>query len=329
MGQSKSKQFESVQSNATTNPSIISATKYLPADAPQTQIKETNINKAWPTVTKAHIEPTQTPTSIPYLHIFENDLPAENTSTPIEEETPLDHSSEEPSLASPFIIGFSNDNRPLEMYRFGSGGETRLIVAGIHGGYEYNTTDLAYELIDYLQENPDIIPDSITLFILPTLNPDGLNRSYGYAGRANANNVDLNRNWSFDWKEAWNPAGCWAFLEISGGSNPHSEPEVQALDLFISQYKVKAIISYHSAALGIFAGNYPDHQPSIDLAETIASITPYSYPPLETGCEFSGQFIDYTAKNGIASIDIELTNHKGSDLEINKLVLNTFLRWSP
>ncbi|MCD4752414.1 MAG: hypothetical protein K8R40_05035 [Anaerolineaceae bacterium] len=325
----ESKQFDLLEDIKTINPTNNTTSAEIQANASLTQTRETGINKPWPTVTKAQIEPTNTPTSIQYLSKSNNNLSVETTSTPTGEEIPIENSSDEQSLASPFIIGFSVENRPLEMYRFGNGKEARLITAGIHGGYEYNTTNLAYELIDYLQENPGMIPDSITLFILPTLNPDGLNRSYGYAGRANANNVDLNRNWNFDWKESWNPAGCWAYLEISGGIHTHSEPEVQALDTFITEYEITTIISYHSAALGIFAGNYPNHQPSIDLAEAIASIAPYSYPPIETGCEFSGQFIDYTAKNGVASVDIELTNHKDSDLEINKLVLNAFLGWVP
>ncbi len=321
-------QYDSLANIITTNPASNTTSVKIQANASPIQTEETGISRSWPTVTKAHIEPTFTPTNIQYLSKSGSNLSVETTPTPTEEIS-VENSPDEHSLTSPFAIGVSLENRPLEMYRFGNGKENRLIIAGIHGGYEYNTTNLAYELIDYLEENPDIIPDSITLFILPTLNPDGLNRSYGYAGRANANNVDLNRNWNFDWKESWDPAGCWAYLEISGGAYAHSEPEVQALDTFITEYEITTIISYHSAALGIFAGNYPKHQPSIDLAEAIASIAPYSYPPIETGCEFSGQFIDYTAKNGVASVDIELTNHKDSDLEINKLILITFLGWVP
>src|SRR5918996_6518594 len=43
----------------------------------------------------------------------------------------------------PTIIGFSLGARPIEVYRFGAGEKEYLIVAGIHGGYEWNTIALA------------------------------------------------------------------------------------------------------------------------------------------------------------------------------------------
>ena len=43
----------------------------------------------------------------------------------------------------PLVIGYSVQNRPLEVWRFGRGERKYLVVAGIHGGYEVNTIDLA------------------------------------------------------------------------------------------------------------------------------------------------------------------------------------------
>ncbi|MBN2029555.1 hypothetical protein JW824_04855, partial [bacterium] len=226
-----------------------------------------------------------------------------------------------------FSIGKSVDGRDLWMYQFGSGPIQKLIVAGIHGGYEYNTTDLTNEIIAYLQQHPEFIPEDTTLFILPSLNPDGLQRSHGYAGRANSNNVDLNRNWDFNWKNSWEPAGCWAYMPIFGGEFPFSEPETLALRGFIEAHEITAIISYHSAALGIFAGGMPGNPISVSLAESIAEIAPYPYPPIQTGCETTGQFVDYTASFGIPSVDIELTNHRDSDFEFNLDIVRIFLNW--
>lgn len=224
--------------------------------------------------------------------------------------------------------GYSVEGREIETYQFGGGPDHRLIVAGIHGGYEWNTTKLAEEMIFYLQQNPQMIPDEITLFIIPSLNPDGLARSTGYEGRANANGVDLNRNWDAYWKAEWDPTGCWNYLPITGGSQPFSEPETQFLSHFILQNQIRAIISYHSAALGIFAGDFPNHAPSIHLAESLAPVTDYPYPPIESGCEFTGQFADWAAMNNVAAIDIELTNHRDTDLTVNLQVLKTFLNWT-
>lgn len=227
-------------------------------------------------------------------------------------------------------IGQSVEGRPLETYRFGLGPSVKLIVAGIHGGYEPNTIALAYELIAYLSDHPEKVPADTTLYILPNLNPDGYARKIGVDGRANANNVDLNRNWPYNWQAEWNRDGCWIWRPITGGSGPASEPEVQALIAFIDEIRPQALISYHSAALGIFAGGRPDFPPSIRLAEAVAEVTTYPWPPINTGCDYTGNLTDWAANTrGIPSIDIELTNHRDTDFEMNLRVLQVFLTWKP
>ena len=227
-------------------------------------------------------------------------------------------------------IGKSVEGRPLEVHRFGSGPSVKLIVAGIHGGYEHNTIALAYELIAHLGDHPERIPADTTLYILPNLNPDGYARKIGVDGRANANNVDLNRNWPYNWKADWPRDGCWIWRPITGGEYAGSEPEVQALVGFIDQVKPVAIISYHSAALGIFAGGRPDFPPSIRLAQAVAEVTTYPWPPIDTGCDYTGNLTDWAANTrNIPSIDIELTNHQDTDFEMNLRVLQVFVGWKP
>ena len=298
----------------------------------------------WPTLTlRVKSNPTSTPKPISYSQVEKavetpTSFPSPTTEAEIEiSPTPIPTAQPtEQSLSidfaeedtSPFSIGKSVQGSDLWMYKFGNGPEEKLIVAGIHGGYEYNTTDLANELISHIQANPEIIPNDVTLYILPSLNPDGLNRSFGYAGRANANNVDLNRNWDYNWKNTWNPAGCWAYLPIGGGTSPFSEPETASLRDFIHSHDIAGLLSYHSAALGIFPGGAPDTDISVPLAEAIAKVAPsYPYPPIQTGCEITGQFVDYASSYGIPALDIELTNHKDSDFEINLEVLRVFLDW--
>jgi predicted deacylase len=232
-------------------------------------------------------------------------------------------------VSGPIVIGRSVEGRPLEVYQFGHGAVHRLIVAGIHGGYEWNTIALAQELKAHLADHPELVPPHITLYLLMALNPDGEARSHSYEGRANAHNVDLNRNWPAHWKEDWSRAGCWNNLPIEAGPQPVSEPEVAALMGFILEQRISALISYHSAALGIFAGGQPSSRASLSLAEAVAEVSPYPYPPLENGCEYTGQFADWAAENGIPAIDVELTNHTDTDFEINLRVLETFLNWKP
>ena len=151
-------------------------------------------------------------------------------------------------------IGYSVKGLPLEVYTFGTGTHERMIVAGIHGGDEWNTITLANQLIAYINQYPKTIPEDVTLYILRDLNPDGEARSHDKYGRLNTNGVDLNRNFPYHWQADWDRAGCWNYLPTSGGSVGGSEPETQAVMNFIDSHTIEALISYHSAALGIFPG---------------------------------------------------------------------------
>lgn len=232
-----------------------------------------------------------------------------------------------PSGRRPTIIGLSAQGRPLEVYTFGQGERQRMIVAGIHGGYEGNTIRLADELILYLDEHPEAIPSDATLFILRSLNPDGDARSHDEYGRTNANGVDLNRNFPVHWLADWDRGGCWNELPTTGGTGPGSEPETKALMRFLSSHNIDALISYHSAALGIFPGGEPWDEDSMRFAEAIAEVSSYPYPPIDTGCVYSGTLADYAVAIGIAAVDMELTNHRDTDFDINVRVLEVLLNW--
>jgi predicted deacylase len=252
---------------------------------------------------------------------------------PIEgdEESPTLPSGDDPSDPKGALqvttIGHSVEGRPIEVVRFGEGPTARLIVAGIHGGSEANTTTLAEELIDYLTLHPEALPPSITLYVLPQLNPDGATRATGPDGRTNAHGVDLNRNWPALWVPQWDRSGCWDLAPTTGGRGPASEPETMSSIQFIAATDIDALISYHSAALGIFPGGQPPDRRSLALAEALAEVSDYPYPPVDTGCAFTGQLIDWAANNGIAAVDIELHNHRDTDLEVNLAVLQAFLTW--
>ena len=220
------------------------------------------------------------------------------------------------------------EGRPLKIYTFGNGERQRMIVADIHGGDEWNTLTLANQLIQYVDQNPDAIPDNVTLYILPSLNPDGEARTHNKYGRVNANGVDLNRNFPVNWLADWDRGGCWNYLPTSGGATPGSEVETQALMDFIGSHQIEALISYHSAALGIFPGGAPWDENSIQLAESIAQVSTYRFPPLDTGCTYSGTLPDYAVSKGIAAVDIELSNHIDTDFDMNLDILRALLTWN-
>jgi len=231
----------------------------------------------------------------------------------------------------PTIIGFSLAARPIEVYTFGVGERKFLIVAGIHGGYEWNTIALANELITHINENPGAIPSDVTLYIIRNMNPDGEARAHDVDGRVNNNGVDLNRNFpSENWAKEWDRDGCWIYRSTTGGAYAGSEPETRSVMGFIKNHKLQALISYHSAALGIFPGGVPWEEPSKQLAKALAKATGYLYPPIDTGCEYTGTLADWAVENGVgAAVDMELKNHRDTDFQENLKALKVFLNFQP
>ncbi len=227
----------------------------------------------------------------------------------------------------PIIIGYSVSGRPLEVYKFGQGERQVMIAAGIHGGYEWNTIALADALITYVNEHPEILPSDVTLFILRNINPDGDARAHTIEGRVNDHGVDLNRNFPENWQVTWDREGCSDAAPTTGGSGPGSERETRAVMNFLSSRRVQALISYHSAGLGVFPGGEPWKEDSIELAKALSEVTGYPYPPIDTGCTYTGTLADYAVSLGAAAVDMELQNHRDTDFPQNLKALKVLLDW--
>jgi predicted deacylase len=265
------------------------------------------------------------PTSRPGIYYLPSVTPNPLT-TPIEEYyTPTPFVL--PSGPRPIIIGYSVSGRPLEVYKFGQGERQVMIAAGIHGGYEWNTIALADELITYVNENPEIIPSDVTLFILRNINPDGAARAHGIEGRVNDHGVDLNRNFPENWQSEWDRDGCWDLTPTTSGQRPGSEPETRAVMNFLSSRRVESLISYHSAALGVFPGGEPWEEESIEFAKALSKVTYYPYPPIDTGCLYTGTLADYAVSLGAVAVDMELRNHRDTDFSLNLRALKVLLNW--
>ncbi|GAB4504790.1 MAG: hypothetical protein Fur0043_17840 [Anaerolineales bacterium] len=267
-----------------------------------------------------------TPTPPPQIYYLPTVTPNPLT-TPITVFTPTAFVLE--NGPRPIIIGYSVSGRPLEVYTFGQGEKQVMVVAGIHGGYEWNTIALADELIIYINKHPEIIPGDTTLFILRNMNPDGDARAHSVDGRVNDHGVDLNRNFPENWQAEWDRDGCWDYAPTTGGSGPGSEPETHAVMNFLSAHKVIALISYHSAALGIFPGGEPWEAGSIEFARALAKVTRYPFPPIDTGCVYTGTLADYAVSLGADAVDMELRNHRDTDFSQNLKALKVLLNWPP
>ncbi|MDH5506632.1 MAG: DUF2817 domain-containing protein [Anaerolineae bacterium] len=229
----------------------------------------------------------------------------------------------------PIVIGYSVLGRPIEVFRFGTGPRQYMIIGGIHGGYEVNTVKLTDALIAHISQNHDLIPSDVTLFILRAFNPDGLQLPYEVEGRANANNVDLNRNFPIDWHAEWPRQGCWNYLPTTAGGGPASEPETQALMTFIMYNPVIALISYHAAAPGFYPAGDPPFPSSDRLSRTLSQASGYPYPAVDVGCHMTGSLVDWVASTGAAAADLELTDYWEIDWDRNLRLLPALLNWLP
>ena len=240
------------------------------------------------------------------------------------------------TLVSKHQLGLSTQGRPIEAYQIGNGEIRIAFIGGIHGGYEWNTILLAYRAIDYFAAHPDEVVDGISLIIVPAANPDGQHAVVGHdgrfspdevaadslPGRFNGNGVDLNRNWACDWA----PTAFLGEQEISAGLRPFSEVETRILRFFLTNPNMDAVIFWHSAKPGVFAGACGEPLPDAEaLAAIYAQAADY---PLFDGFDdypVTGDASDWLSGIGIPAITVELSSHTGTDWPQNLAAIRAVL----
>lgn len=235
----------------------------------------------------------------------------------------------EAASGEPVEIGRSRGGRAVSVRRYGTGARVLMLVGGIHGGWEANTVRLMEELIAHFAEAPDEIPAGVSLLIVPVANPDGLALAEdegepGERSRFNGAGVDLNRNWSCEWSSE----SYWRDARVDAGSRPFSEPETQALADFILQVRPDALLFYHSAANGVFAGNCNGvDSGSQRLAEVVGEAAGYPYDEPFTQYPLTGVASNWAAGEGIAAADVELRTATNSEFERNLDGVLAVLEW--
>lgn len=180
-------------------------------------------------------------------------------------------------------LGYSAENRPIDLYSAGDGPESIFIFATIHGN-EQAGIPLVHRLMDRLRQRNDLLQGR-RILIIPNANPDGVVRN----SRGNANGIDLNRNFP-----ATNRENSAAF-----GFNALSEPESKLLYDFINTYKPIRVVSIHQPLKCIdFDG------PAEELAHFMAAYCPL--PVKKLGAR-PGSFGAYVGENlGIPVVTLEL-----------------------
>lgn len=233
-----------------------------------------------------------------------------------------------PEIFKSMAIGRSAEDRPIYAYVIGDGEHDVAVIGGTHGGYEWNTVLLAYRLMTYFAVYEEVLPENLTLHIIPSLNVDGIMAVTGkeglfattdlsddtLVGRLNGKGVDLNRNWDCDWATQ----GKWGDQDVSGGEEPFSEPESRAMRDYLLKNEIEVGVWLHSAAgLVIPSGcQNEDHEPSKRAAALYGEAAGYPVGGF-TAYQISGDAGSWLSQQDIASITVELSDHKNLEFGRN------------
>ena len=131
------------------------------------------------------------------------------------------------------VIGRSVQGRPITAYRKGPADastavRTVVLLGQMHGDETAGVSTARWALAHVA------VRSDVTVWIVPTMNPDGLARHT----RTNARGVDLNRNWPMNWRRS-------ARGETWSGPRASSEPETRAMLRFLRQVQPDFTSSVH------------------------------------------------------------------------------------
>jgi len=193
-----------------------------------------------------------------------------------------------PERASLHEIGRSLDGRPLWALRIGgtADGALPMLVNGTQHAREWiaamTATCVADRLVRQADDDDDIraFVDSTELWVVPVVNPDGYQYSWGQnrywrKNRRGDHGVDLNRNWSVAWGGSGSSGSKRS--DTYRGEGPFSEPESAALRDLARREEVRAHVDFHAyGQLVLFPWNHSarrtdDHPRFAALGDGIAS----------------------------------------------------------
>jgi len=218
-------------------------------------------------------------------------------------------------------------NRDIDLYKIGYAkkNEYAIFVVGEIAGEQIDTRYAVIDIYENLKNSPAQTLENSTLYLIPSLNPDGLDRN-----RANTRGVDLNRNWqSYNWtQDAPQPGG--QTVRGTGGTNPFSEPETNSLQMLMKLlrsegHQVRLLILHASAQSnrhevypGYISNGVPGNQK--EIAKRIADLLNFSYSEGDSNNPTTGEAISWAAENGILTADVLWSRPDGNRPSVNQFM---------
>ena len=134
------------------------------------------------------------------------------------------------------VVGTSVRGVPVTVVHRTTEGATQrvLVIGSIHGDER-----AGMRVVRLLRDRADL-PDTLDLWLAPTVNPDGTAADR----RTNAHGVDLNRNFPYNW-HATSRGETWS------GPRPLSEPESVALRDLVRRVDPWLVVTFHQPLFGV------------------------------------------------------------------------------
>ncbi|NLX64633.1 MAG: hypothetical protein GX022_07665 [Clostridiaceae bacterium] len=218
-----------------------------------------------------------------------------------------------PDIISLDSIGNSVEGRNLLLIKLGKG-DKKIILCGSHHAREYISSSYLMKMVEeyarayssnsyFGKYNVREILDCICIYIVPMVNPDGVNlvnkgidavgnqeaveamvmlRPSYREWKANINGVDLNRQYPAQWEEKYDEVGKPA-SESFKGTAAATEPEIQAMMKLSNENDFILAASFHTKGNVIYWADRATVNliPGVkDMAKRLVLLTRYQSMPV-------------------------------------------------
>ncbi len=215
-----------------------------------------------------------------------------------------------PNIAQLEVMGLSVQGREIFGLKISANvqieeDEPEVVFWGSTHGNEFASAEVPYLYALYLCDNYGVLPnvtryvDQNEIWCIPLVNPDG----HESGSRNNANNVDLNRDYGFQW-DGW-----------GGSASPHSQIETRVVREFCLRNNITLASTMHcSGDMFLYPWAFrpnpsPDEAVILQLGNAYATLSGYALIRSWVLYETHGELADYVyGSHGAPTYTAEISN---------------------